>query len=260
MARRRQVGNSDRSCSFQPAAAAAATIRVLEQLDRPHGYNSARMPHHFYDAILVLGGGLSSDGRLPPWSLARFKRACELANRTRYILALSAGTPHKPPPLDVQGRPVYESAAGVQYLLSQGVKPSKLLAEAASWDTIGNAYFSRVVHAQPAGWRKLLIITSQFHIERTKAVFNWVYGLAPHSHPFELSYEATADEGIAGQALSSRRRKEAAGLASVRRLAARIRSLKTLHGWLFREHTAYAVAARAETSATAASQPWLSTY
>lgn len=39
------------------------------------------------------------------------------------------------------------------YLLRRGLPAADLLKEAQSYDTIGNAYFSLLTHALPAGWR-----------------------------------------------------------------------------------------------------------
>jgi hypothetical protein len=43
---------------------------------------------------------------------------------------------------------------------------------------VGNAYFSLSVHALPAGWRRLAVVTSDFHMPRTRALFAGIYGLA----------------------------------------------------------------------------------
>jgi hypothetical protein len=59
----------------------------------------------------------------------------------------------------------------------QGVPPSHLLKESQSYDTVGNAYFSLTIHALPAGWRRLAVVTSAFHMGRTKAIFDHCYGL-----------------------------------------------------------------------------------
>ena len=44
----------------------------------------------------------------------------------------------------------------------------RTLAETTSFDTIGNAFYSRNDHCSLAGWRRLLVITSEFHLARTR--------------------------------------------------------------------------------------------
>ena len=43
---------------------------------------------------------------------------------------------------------------------------------------MGNAYFSLTIHALPAAWRRLAIVTSAFHMPRSEALFCDVYAMA----------------------------------------------------------------------------------
>jgi hypothetical protein len=209
-----------------------------------------------FDAILVQGGGVRDQGELPDWSRRRFDRVIELHNG-EYVISLSAGTLHKPPPLDVEGFPIVESVAGAGYLIKGGISADLLLPETCSYDTIGTAYFSRVIHVDQRGFRRLLVVTSAFHMPRTEAIFRWVYGLAPHR--YELRFEQVDDVGIAEEALRARRSKEREGLESVKLLSTKIVSMPQLHRWLFTEHDAYAVRADNKTTQTGYDDA-LSTY
>jgi hypothetical protein len=193
-----------------------------------------------YDAILVPGGGIKNNCHLPPWVQSRFDRALEI-HQDQYIIALSAGTTHKPPPLDKNGFPVFESKVGADYLLEKGIEPRWILCETASYDTIGNAYFSRTFHVDPGGFRDLLIITSASHMPRTKAIFQWVYGLKSPFGPndYTLAFEEVPDRDMDEEVLQLRIQKEKKGLENVRRLKERIQTWKDFHQWLFTEHGAY---------------------
>lgn len=188
------------------------------------------------DAVLVLGGGVREGGELPPWVIPRFDRAIELSENAP-IVCLSAGTVHRPPPLNAEGFPWLESVAGAAYLRSRGVAEHRIQVEALSYDTIGNAYLTKLVHVDPAGWRRLVVITSEFHMPRTRDIFEWVYGLTP-GH-YELAFEATADEGFPPMLLERRRAKEREALRGLQAVKAQIRNLQDLHSWLMTEHTAY---------------------
>jgi uncharacterized SAM-binding protein YcdF (DUF218 family) len=196
-----------------------------------------------YDAILVPGGGCKSAHELPPWVEARFDRVLQI-HQNEPIIALSAGTVHKPPPLDGDGYPVFESRLGAAYLIRSGVDPGFILCETASYDTIGNAFFSRVFHVDPRGFKRLLIITSDSHMPRTQAIFQWVYGLTSPGNPgdYSLHFEAMPDRGMDAELLRVRQEKEKAGLARVLRLKEQIRTWTGFHRWLYSEHGAYAVA------------------
>jgi uncharacterized SAM-binding protein YcdF (DUF218 family) len=193
-----------------------------------------------YDLILAPGGGLLPDGTLPVWAQARFDRALEI-RQNEPILCLSAGTPHKPPPVDASGRPVFEAAAGARYLLARGLHPNSILTETASRDTIGNAFFARVIHTDVRGWRSLLIVNSAFHMQRTEAVFRWVFSMAPDLG-YRLAFDAVPDAMVPAPDLEHRRRRELAALSRVEELRARIHTLSDLHSFLFTEHGAYSAA------------------
>ena len=193
-----------------------------------------------YDVILIPGGGVREGGNLPPWVKARLDFAISL-QKGEYILTLSAGTPHKPPPIDNDGFPIFESVAAANYLQSKGINSQKILIETSSYDTIGNAYFSRMIHVEPRKFKKLLIITSNFHLIRTESIFRWVYGLNSESRAYELNFLAVDDVGISTQALQERKEKERLSLTNFLEVKSQIKNLSTLHQWLFTKHSAYAV-------------------
>ena len=189
-------------------------------------------------ATLIPGGGLNSDGSLPEWVRLRFDRALALYTG-ECLIPLSAGTTHKPPPLDKRGFPIFEAQAGAAYLLEKGIPREKILVEACSYDTIGNAYFTRMLHCEPRGLRRLHVITSAFHLLRTEAIFRWVFGLDVASAPYELTFDATPDAGIAPDALAARVAKEQESLLRVANQRKQYDTLAKLHQFLFTEHAAY---------------------
>lgn len=200
------------------------------------------MQRKTYDAILIPGGGIKNRGDLPLWVKRRLDRAVEL-HQEEYIITLSAGTVHKPPPSGSDGFPLFESIAGARYLVKKGIEPQKILCETCSYDTVGNAYFSRVIHVEPGNFRKLLVITSQFHMPRTKAIFQWVYGLTSSAATgdYDLDFEEVSDAGMDETALQARIEREKASLQNVMRLKKEIQSFEEFHRWLFSEHDAYSL-------------------
>lgn len=191
-----------------------------------------------YDAVLVPGGGVRDGEHLPPWVERRLDLAARVAEGA-WVIPLSAGTPHRPPPLDAGGFPIFESAAATRYLLRLGVAPERILIETHSYDTIGNAYFSRALHVDPARMRRLLVVTSEFHLPRTQRVFEWIYGLTPRTSAYELEYQGVSDEGMDPAILAARQGKEAEALELVNGLAQRLTTMREFHRWLFTHHKAY---------------------
>jgi hypothetical protein len=208
-----------------------------------------------YDAILVLGGGLRAPGDLPDHAKRRFDLALTKESGEP-IVSLSAWTAHRPAILDSRGNFQFESTAGARYLIDRGIPPDRVYCETTSYDTIGNAYFSRIQIVEPLGCTRLLIITSQFHMPRAEAIFRWVYALdAPIA--YELHFAASPDEGLSEAALSARLVKEEAGLRSVEQLRERLTTLPALTRWLFTQHNQY----RSVREATAiAHADWMESY
>ena len=194
-----------------------------------------------YDAILIPGGGVREAGMLPTWVQRRLDRAIELFDN-QFIVTLSAGSTHRPPPLDPAGFPILESIASSKYLIDRGIPPHAILPETCSYDTIGNAFFSRVSHAEPRGFRRLLVITSDFHAPRTEAAFTWIYSLKPAPFPYELALESVADPRMDQSVLRARRERERRSLAKLQSLSLHITDLAALHAWLFTQHRAYRAA------------------
>ena len=211
-----------------------------------------------YDAIIVPGGGLQPDGTLPPWVVPRFDRALAAASAATYIMPLSAGTVHKPPPLDSTGAPVFEAIAGARYLIGRGFPADRIIPEIASWETLGNAYFCRVIHVEPRRFRRLLVITSAFHSARTEAIFRAVFALEPLPVAYELDFEATPDTGVAPDALAARCERERRSLADLLTKVGQWRSLAEFHQWMYTEHRTYAP--RLLGTAAAAPAELLKTY
>jgi hypothetical protein len=189
------------------------------------------------DLILIPGGGVLPDGSLPPWVAGRFDRALELG-QGQPMLCLSGGTAHKPNPLDAAGFQITEAAAGARYLMSRGAPAADILLESSSYDTIGNAYFSRVLHTEPAGWRRLLVVTSAFHAARAEAIFRWVFAAAP-SDGYRLAFESVPDTGMPEPDLEFRRTRERERLHSLTAVRAGIRTMAELHEFIFTRHDAY---------------------
>ncbi|KAJ1617322.1 DUF218 domain-containing protein [Pavlovales sp. CCMP2436] len=195
-----------------------------------------------FDAIVVPGGGLTADGEAPPWVRARLDKALELYedNRDAYIILLSRGTPHKAPPIDSEGRPVDEAQVSAEYLRERSVPAQRLLQDTWSLDTIGNAVFLRLMHLEARGFKRVAVITNEFHMPRLAAIFEWVLALPPTQNCYKTGYFEVPDLGLTDEQLKTRRSKEASSLEKLHVTIESIRSLPQLHGFVFEHHGSYA--------------------
>lgn len=194
------------------------------------------------EAILIPGGGLTDDGVPHPWSMERLDWALAYPGQP-VLVCLSGYSPHKAPPRDAYGQPITEACGAANYLLSRGCEPGRILTEWSSFDTIGNAFFARIQHVEPRGWSRLLVVTSEFHLPRTRAVFETVLGLPNHhGERWTCQFAGTANRGLSGDILRLREEKEARALAGWRRQVANgaWRTLADFHQWLWTRHECYA--------------------
>ena len=196
------------------------------------------------DAVIVPGGGQTPDG--PPEHMKlRLDGAAKIyteapARRKPKLILLSGGTPHKPNHLDEHGFDVKECETSAKYLMqTHAIPPHAIREEGFSLDTLGNAYYSRTLHCDPAGFRNIAIVNNNWHMERTQKIFNWIFGLTPITgRPYHLHY-VTVKEGLPKDVLEIRLQKEAEAAPGVSKLVASMATLSDFHEWLYTKHGAY---------------------
>ena len=154
------------------------------------------------------------------------------------MMPLSGWTSHRPAMLDADGRVLTQSLAGARYLIDHGIRPERIFCQTTSYDTIGDAYFTRVQLTDPLGWRRLLIVTSQFHMPRTEAIFRWICSL-DSPIPYQLEFAASANDGLSEAALAARVEREQTSLRTVEQLRERLTSIRAVASWPFTAHNAY---------------------
>lgn len=137
------------------------------------------------DAIIVLAGGINSDGTLPDLPKGRVDRGIECFTRDNAQAIIMTGKYGFWLDWKKEIPPRSEAEAMKEYAVSKGVKEEAVISEETSKDTLGNAYFTKVDILQPKGWKNVTIVTSDFHLERTKLVFDLVLG-----SDYAIEYEA----------------------------------------------------------------------
>jgi len=175
---------------------------------------------------------------------AKLYNAKRLSGEKVRVVALSGGTPHKPMPIDPKsGFQVYEAEGNARCLIRDfGVPANDVFEENWSLDTIGNAYMLRAVFTDVAGWQRLIIVNNEFHMGRTRAIFDKVFGLLPVPifGAYNLEYVEVPNDGVEGEALASRKEREAKSTAGFKRNTANLKTLQQMHTFLFSDHLAYA--------------------
>ena len=125
------------------------------------------------DAIIILGGGIEPDGSLPEIPKLRVAKGVELfrsGTAPRIIMSGNYGFWLEKEPI----RP--EAEAMREYAVSLGVPEDAIVKEDISKDTVGNAYFCKLNLLEPNNWKNIVVVTSEYHILRTKYIFEKVLG------------------------------------------------------------------------------------
>lgn len=188
------------------------------------------------DAILILGGGVPHSVTEPP---VYVRQRCDDAvairpSPTTPLLCLSAGTAHLPQLMSADGLPVWESTACAGYLGQKRGIVDHVFVETTSYDTIGNAFFARTSFADVLGWKRLMVVTNEFHMARTKAIFDWIFV------GYDLYYLSSNNTGLSDEALRARAEKEATSLKRVSQYAGQYPTLRQVWTLLNTKHDLYA--------------------
>lgn len=121
-----------------------------------------------YDAIVVLGAGPTKK-ETNPEAKARLDVARSLFNKKVADKIIVSGGFTK-----TKIR-ISEASAMKKYLISTGVDENVVIKEEKSKDTIGNALFTKNLILKPRKWKKILVVTTEYHV-RAKYVFRKVLG------------------------------------------------------------------------------------
>jgi hypothetical protein len=98
-----------------------------------------------------------------------------------------------------------------------------------------------LLFADPGQFQKILVITSEFHLPRTEAAFDWIYSLEPRARDYQLSYEESPNTGLPDQTLHARISREENSLKTLNKLKEKLKTLTDFQDWFYTEHGAYAV-------------------
>ncbi len=195
------------------------------------------------DVIFVLAGGLSDDGELPIWVKLRLDMAYDIyLTKNRNIICLGGGTYHKPPVLNKYKYTIHESTACAEYMIDLGVSPKHIYKEWGSYDTIANAIFAFSNFIIPFKYINPIIITSQFHMDRTKLIFDWINNVYNHicNPTFISSDNHLSDDLETKRVIGLRSIKENESVDNLKKnIVSKYTTVNSVHEWFYTEHKAY---------------------
>ena len=127
--------------------------------------------------VNILSGGIEPTGTLPDHVTTRIDYVQAHKNEFDAILISSRYSRNVPIKIDKSGQPIYENEQ-ISKFLSQSGNTVPIYCESASTDTVGGAIFGRFYLSQLFNSYELTVVTSSFHYERTKYIYDWVANLS----------------------------------------------------------------------------------
>jgi hypothetical protein len=191
------------------------------------------------DGIFVLAGGIEQTGRCHEWINDRLKLTYKYyKNYNVPIFTLGGGSYHIKPILNKNGFIIHESTSCSEYLISLGVKPNMIYKEWSSYDTIANGFFAFTNFIIPLQLKSIVLITSAFHMNRSRQIFEWIKTC--FSNNISIEYIESSNNNIDKHILDIRIEREQKSLENLKNnIINKYNTLDKLHKWFYTEHKAY---------------------
>ena len=187
--------------------------------------------------IFILAGGLTDIGNNNPWVIERLNKAIELdvCNNSLFY-CIGGGTYHKPPILDINKYTIHESTMCAKYLINNNIPANRIYTEWSSYDTIGNGFFSFLNFIIPLKLKSIYVITSIFHIDRTKLIFDFFNKL--FDAKIIIEYIETKNN-MDLELLNIRSQREKNSCINFINTIKSIHTLEEFYIWFYNDHSAY---------------------
>lgn len=120
--------------------------------------------------LVILCGGLDKNEKPNDATKLRYDKAIEIESKYDKIVISSDRTWRK----EFNNHKTTEAKAGEKYLISKGISKNKIVLEEKSRDTFSNLFYTRKI-LDKMKVNKFDIITSKFHISKTKVLMSYVF-------------------------------------------------------------------------------------
>jgi vancomycin permeability regulator SanA len=190
--------------------------------------------------IIVLAGGINENGEVNSFVKKRLDIAIKIYHQYKNIkiICVGGGTYHKSPFLNSNKFVVHEATACAYYLVKKNVKQTDIYKEWSSFDTIANGFFTFLNFIIPLDIKNITIITSQFHMNRTKEIFNYFNNI--FQKDINITYISSDNKDINNDVLTLRiKREEESRKNFIKNIVERKKKVKSFLLWFYTEHNAY---------------------
>jgi len=190
--------------------------------------------------IVVMSGGLKANGALPIYCQQRINLAKHVldSGRDALIVCSSSFSLNVGPKFDASGSIVSEGSVMRDGLINMGVCGNSIEVEQLSHDSVGGVFFSLEFYMYREGIKDVCFITSDFHMDRVKAIANFVNKIC-FSNCFRLSFLSPAADDLGGIDPTNRLNHEKEAVKSFMESVAGVVDKKSFVRYLMRRHTCY---------------------
>lgn len=191
------------------------------------------------DGIFVLAGGIDKDGKCHDFVKDRLNIAWQIHKlNNKPIFCLGGGSYHISPILNKSGFIIHEATSCSEYLITLGVKSNMIYKEWSSYDTIANGFFAFTNFIVPSKLKNIILITSEFHMERSRIIFEWQKQI--FNKDINIIYESSNNNNLNKHVLEARLEREKSSINNLKNtIIPKINSLELFHKWFYTEHRAY---------------------
>jgi len=187
--------------------------------------------------IFVLAGGQTSNGYVNNWVKTRLDSAIDIYKKNKcYIYCIGGGTYHKIPILNKYNHVIHESTSCSKYLISNSVSEKFIRKEWASYDTIANGFYSFLNFIIPLKLKKITVITSKFHMDRVKVIFNFMKKICNNDVDFIF---IETEDNMDSELLALRKEREKKSIKNFELQMKNINNLTDFFNWFYIKHNAY---------------------
>lgn len=141
------------------------------------------------DAIIVLANLMDTNGVLNDESVMRLKMGVDCFKSRNARCMVTSGWAYRP------DSEICIGSAMAKFLnVELGMPEARILVDLSARDTVGDALFTKMNVVMPNEWSSFIVVTSDYHLQRTKDIFSFIYGPGFQIEVFGIKTTPTADQ------------------------------------------------------------------
>ena len=123
-----------------------------------------------YNCIIVLANEMDKEGNLNIESLSRIELARDSYYNNSSATLITCGWNYR------KDSRLFIGDVMKDYAVKLGIPSENIITQLNSRDTVGDAFFTKHNVIVNREWKNILVVTSDYHIERTSRIFKFIYG------------------------------------------------------------------------------------